>query len=153
MGLGAKTMKGYSTFPKNPALLKPHHQIFTVISKTFVWGVLLLCRDSVAVFYSPNRLGILFRSKNSEYEFKNGNCIRCLYTFLVVHNDFFSMQITILIGFILLINVKRIFFSKSSVCGRLITVSCECSQVRKRKHKKDDFFYFYKVSTQILLNN
>ena len=27
MDLGAMAMKGYSTFPKTPALLEPHHQI------------------------------------------------------------------------------------------------------------------------------
>ena len=36
--LGAMAMKGYSTFPKAPTLLEPHHQIFNVISRTLVGG-------------------------------------------------------------------------------------------------------------------
>ena len=32
MDLRAMAMKGYSQFPKAPALLKPHYQIFCVIS-------------------------------------------------------------------------------------------------------------------------
>ena len=37
--LGAMAMKGYSAFPKAPALLEPHHQIVIVISRTLVGGV------------------------------------------------------------------------------------------------------------------
>ena len=36
--LGAIAMKEYSTFPRAPALLKPQHQIFSVISMTLVRG-------------------------------------------------------------------------------------------------------------------
>ena len=43
-------MKGYSAFPKAPALLR----LFSVISRTLVWGVLPLCRGAVSVFYSPS---------------------------------------------------------------------------------------------------
>ena len=32
----AMAMKGYYIFPKTPALLEPYHQIFCVISRTFV---------------------------------------------------------------------------------------------------------------------
>ena len=34
------SMKGYSAFPKAPALLELHHQIDSVVSKTFVGGCL-----------------------------------------------------------------------------------------------------------------
>ena len=33
-------------------------RLFNVIPKTLVGGVLLLCRDTVSIFYSPNRLGL-----------------------------------------------------------------------------------------------
>ena len=46
------TMKGYSTFPKAPTLLYPHHQSFNVISRTLVRRVLPLCSDSVGAFCS-----------------------------------------------------------------------------------------------------
>ena len=37
--MGALAMKGYSTFPKTPALLKPHHQIVKCyIRDTHWWG-------------------------------------------------------------------------------------------------------------------
>ena len=35
---GAMTMRGYSAFPKAPALLEPHYHISSVISRTLVWG-------------------------------------------------------------------------------------------------------------------
>ena len=38
--LGAMAGKGYSAFPKPPALLKPHIKLFSVISRTFVGGSL-----------------------------------------------------------------------------------------------------------------
>ena len=34
--LGPMAMKGYSALPKAPALLEPFHQIFSIISRTFV---------------------------------------------------------------------------------------------------------------------
>ena len=51
-------MKGYSAFPKAPALLEPHHQIvLCYIQDTRLGGgVLPLCRGAVSVFYSPSRL-------------------------------------------------------------------------------------------------
>ena len=52
--LGAMTIKGYSAFPKTPALLEPHHQI--AYCHTLFGGVLPLCRGAVCVFYSPSRL-------------------------------------------------------------------------------------------------
>ena len=50
-------MKGYSAFPKAPALLMPNHQIVFAISRTLIGGVLALGRDTVSVFYSPSQLG------------------------------------------------------------------------------------------------
>ena len=44
--LGAMAMKEYSVFPKAPALLEPHHQIF-VSHRTLIEGVLPLSRDAV----------------------------------------------------------------------------------------------------------
>ena len=36
--LGAMAMKGYSAFPKAPALLQPHHLMFSVISRHSLGG-------------------------------------------------------------------------------------------------------------------
>ena len=55
--LGAIAMKEYSAFPKVPGL-EPHHRIFSFISRTLVWGVLLICRDAIGVFYSSSRLSL-----------------------------------------------------------------------------------------------
>ena len=52
-------MKGHSSFPKAPALLKSQHQIISCHIRTFVVGVLPLCRDAVGLFHSPSRLGYL----------------------------------------------------------------------------------------------
>ena len=39
MDMRVIAMKGYSIFPKTPALLEPHHQMkFSVISRTLVGG-------------------------------------------------------------------------------------------------------------------
>ena len=55
--LGVIKMKKYSTFPKAPVLELHHQMQFSAISRTLVreW-VLLICRDTVGVFNSPNRL-------------------------------------------------------------------------------------------------
>ena len=45
--LGAMAMKRYSAFPKAPALLKPHHQLSSVICWTLVEEDLSLGRDAV----------------------------------------------------------------------------------------------------------
>ena len=56
--LGAMATKGYSAFPKAPALLEPHHQIVHCHIQDTRWGgVLPLCREAAGVFYSPSRLG------------------------------------------------------------------------------------------------
>ena len=52
-------IKGFSTFPESLGL-KPCIRLFNVISKTFVGGVLPLCRDAVGVFYSPSWLEFIF---------------------------------------------------------------------------------------------
>ena len=36
--VGVMAIKEYSAFPKAPALLEPHHQIFSVISRALVGG-------------------------------------------------------------------------------------------------------------------
>ena len=59
MYLGAMVIKGYSAFPKAHGLLEL--QLFSAISRTLVGWVLPLCREAVDVFYSPNRLGQLWR--------------------------------------------------------------------------------------------
>ena len=63
--LRAMTMKGYSAFPKAPALLKPHHQIVYCN----IQGFLPLCRDGASLFNSPSRLSynltIILPSKNN----------------------------------------------------------------------------------------
>ena len=59
MDLGAIAVKGYSAFPKTPALLEPHHQtVYCHIQDIHWvgWGFLPLCRGAVNVFYSPSRL-------------------------------------------------------------------------------------------------
>ena len=53
-------MKGYSAFPKAPALAEPHHQIILChIQDTRCGGVgggvLPLYREAVGVFYSPSQ--------------------------------------------------------------------------------------------------
>ena len=56
--LGAMTMKGYSTFPKTPALLEPYNQIVFRHNRTLIGeSILPLLREAVGVFYSPSRLG------------------------------------------------------------------------------------------------
>ena len=56
MDLGAMAMKGYSAFPKAPALLKLHTPIFLVsyLGHSLRGGVLPLCREVVGIFYSPS---------------------------------------------------------------------------------------------------
>ena len=70
--LGAMAMEEYSGFPKAPTLLEPHYQIVSVISWTLVvggvgGGVLLHCREALDVFYSPSRLGNLFKVSAKRY--------------------------------------------------------------------------------------
>ena len=66
--LGAMAMKGYSVFPKAPALLEPHHQIVYCHIQDTRWGVVLpLCREAVGVFYSPSRLGKISVEEKSTY--------------------------------------------------------------------------------------
>ena len=55
--LGAIAIKGYSVFPKAPALHVPHHRIILYHIQDICWRVLPLCRDVFGVFYSPSRLG------------------------------------------------------------------------------------------------
>ena len=48
-------MKEYFVFPKTPIILTI--RLFSVMTRTFVGGVLPLCRDSINVFCCPSRLG------------------------------------------------------------------------------------------------
>ena len=59
--LEAMAIKGYSVFPKAPALLGPHHQTVKCHIRTLVGGALPPCRGAVSVFYSPCQLGNLER--------------------------------------------------------------------------------------------
>ena len=49
LDLGAMAMKRYSTFPKAPALLKPHHQIVLCHIKDTRWGGLTLLQSSQCI--------------------------------------------------------------------------------------------------------
>ena len=54
---GAMALKGYSTFPKAPAL-DPHHRIVLCHIEDTLWvEVLLPCKDAVGVFDIPSWLG------------------------------------------------------------------------------------------------
>ena len=55
-GPGSNGNERCSVFPKAPALLEPHQQMFCVILGHSLGGVLPLCRGAVSVFYSPNTL-------------------------------------------------------------------------------------------------
>ena len=57
--LVAIAMKGYSVFPKAPALLEPYSQIVLCHIQNIRYrvGVSLLWRETVGVFYSPIRQG------------------------------------------------------------------------------------------------
>ena len=48
--LGAMAMKSYSAFPKFLHIWGLITRLYSVISRTLVGGVLLLCRDTVDVF-------------------------------------------------------------------------------------------------------
>ena len=71
-------MKGYSAFPKAPALLEPHHlDCLVSYAGHSLGGVLPLCREAVGVFYSP-RLGKLdefYGISNIGYLMPNKNMI------------------------------------------------------------------------------
>ena len=75
-------IKGYSTFPKVPAL-GSHHQIVQVISKILsgVGRALLLCRDAVCVFYSPCELACLcFIILGKQLSLQNLFIMKMIYT-------------------------------------------------------------------------
>ena len=56
--MGTMAGKEYSAFPKATALLKLTIGLISVIVRTLVeGGVLLFCRDTAVIFYSPSRLG------------------------------------------------------------------------------------------------
>ena len=53
--LGSMVMKGYSVFPKVPALFEHDHQVVLCHIRTLVEGALPHFREAVGVFYSPSR--------------------------------------------------------------------------------------------------
>ena len=68
INLGGMAMKWYSTFPKAPALLEPHHLIVHAITRTLV-GVESYTRDADSVlFYTFSRLG-KFATSVREYDY------------------------------------------------------------------------------------
>ena len=67
VGLGVITMKRYSTFPKAPALLEPHHQIVSChIQNTCWWSLIPLQRCSRCILQpqlpEPDRIYLLFNN-------------------------------------------------------------------------------------------
>ena len=54
---GAIAMNGNSIFSKAPALPEPHNQIFGIIPRTLVGGVLLFCIDAVGVYSKHRKMG------------------------------------------------------------------------------------------------
>ena len=50
MDLGAIAIKGYSLFPKAPALLEPHHQIVQCHIQDTRWGVLTPSAEKQSVY-------------------------------------------------------------------------------------------------------
>ena len=64
--LGVMAMKKPPHCPKLQHYWNLSIRLFRVISRTLVGDALLLCRDAVSVFYSPNRQGkrtIMFNFK------------------------------------------------------------------------------------------
>ena len=58
VNLGVMAMRGYTAFPKAPALLESYSQIVSWhIQDTRWWGSYPLGKGAAGVFYSPNRLG------------------------------------------------------------------------------------------------
>ena len=49
MNQGMMAMKGFSAYPKAPALLEPHHHVVCVIYRTFFRGVTSLQRRGPCV--------------------------------------------------------------------------------------------------------
>ena len=94
--LGAMAMKGYSAFPKAPALLEPHHQIVYCHIQDTRWGVVLpLCREEVGVFYSPSRLGktLLWNLKKKitdEHEVILGS-FKMFFSFMLLNFQFYFL--------------------------------------------------------------
>ncbi len=77
-------IKGYSAFPKAPALLEPHHQIVSCHNQDTPWGrgVLPICREAGSVFYSPSRLGnqIIQISISTQFKYKNSKLLKPLFS-------------------------------------------------------------------------
>ena len=64
MDMGAIVIKRYSAFPKLQHYWSLTIRLFSVLSRTLVAGVLLLCKDAVDIFCSPYRLGYSLGESN-----------------------------------------------------------------------------------------
>ena len=61
-------------------------RLFSVISRTLVWGVLTLCRNAVSVFQNPRWLGLI------EWDNIHRSCFFVLYVIMVESLRFFSVN-------------------------------------------------------------
>ena len=97
--LGAMAKKGYSTFPKAPALLELPHQIVQYHIQDTRWGGgSYPSREAVGVFYSPNRLGKYQPGNNNELDPASMcDCGRRFHG-LRIHEACWSKQLNCLIG-------------------------------------------------------
>ena len=80
-GPGNNGYEGVLYIPQNSLLELDHQMQFSVISRTLVRGILLLCKDAIGIFYSPIRLGC-----------QDSMCYCCKS----IENDHYSLQTLIL---------------------------------------------------------
>ena len=67
--LGVMALKRYSIFSRAPLTVASMSDGLMLYTRTHVMGVLVLCRDTVCVFYNPSRLGcVSMQSLHSFYE-------------------------------------------------------------------------------------
>ena len=94
-------IKKYSTFPKAPPLLKPHHQIIQCHIRTLIVGGLLpLCCESVGVFYSPSWLDNIYKVKlatvvedDQKTPFSMARIARCRGSALLLSVDYSTLPL------------------------------------------------------------
>ena len=80
--LGAMAMKGYSAFPKAPALLEPYHQIVYCHIQDTPWGGLTpLWRCSQCIL-QPQLTG---QKREPLAKVANFTLLTDLYTFILIH--------------------------------------------------------------------
>ena len=93
---GAIAMKGYSTFPKAPALLQPHHEIVYCNMQDTRWGSFTLLKRSSWCILQPQPNGqtnvldmalhhLMIRLKSQSF-LECGVPLHCHYS--LVHSDF-----------------------------------------------------------------